>query len=203
MTVLRVVCCSSTQSFTLKFLLILANSLSLSLCLHLIPTVQGDFNDVLFLPSLTSEEEFVLGLEGYTMNHRAVTHHLLSNLACVSFGKKTDDMLLMFLSACSHFNSGFIGNVKTLMGLLDNQDHVETLGENLREEMGEYNEGTLLACEAMGIRSESVRGVPHQDRFKGLVEFLETVLQRSYSRLIPRDICKKLNQAIDYARGCG
>ncbi len=74
------------------------------------------------------------------------------------------------------------------MGLLDDQDHVKMLGENLQEEMGEYNEGTLLACEAMGIRRESVRGVPHRDLFKGLVEFLETVLQRSYSRFIPRDI---------------
>jgi hypothetical protein len=98
---------------------------------------------------------------------------------------------------------GFINNVETLMGLLDNQDHVEMLGENLQEEMGEYNEGTLLACKAMGIRHESVRGVPHRDLFKGLVEFLETVLQRSYSRFIPRDICEKLNQAINYARGCG
>jgi hypothetical protein len=35
------------------------------------------------------------------------------------------------------------------MGLLDDQDHIETLGENLREEMGEYNKGTLLVCEAM------------------------------------------------------
>ncbi len=69
--------------------------------------------------------------------------------------------------------------------------------------MGEYDEGTLLACEAMGIRRKSVRGVPHRDLFKGLVEFLETVLQRSYSRSIPRDICEKLNQAINYARGCG
>ncbi len=89
------------------------------------------------------------------------------------------------------------------MGLLDDQDHVETLGENLREEMGEYNEGTLLGCEATGIRRESIRGVPHRDLFKGFVEFLETVLQRSYSRFIPRGICEKLNQAIDYARGCG
>ncbi len=36
-----------------------------------------------------------------------------------------------------HFNSGFIDNVETLMGLFDNQDHVKTLGENLQEEMGE------------------------------------------------------------------
>jgi SAM-dependent methyltransferase len=146
------------------------------------------------------------------------------------------------------------------MGLLDNEGHVETLGENLREEMGEvspfltsegglvfrpvyfwnvsqsadcrslpavyafsthvvrcvlvltppppfyprkYDEGTLLACEALGIRRESVQGVPHRELFRGLVEFLETVLQRSYSRFIPKDICEKLNQAIDYARGCG
>ncbi len=89
------------------------------------------------------------------------------------------------------------------MRLLDDQDHVKTLGENLREEMGEYNKGTLLACEAMGIRSDSIRGVPHGDLFKGFAEFLETVLQRSYSRFFPRDICKKLNQAIDYERRCG
>jgi hypothetical protein len=98
---------------------------------------------------------------------------------------------------------GFIDNAETLMGLLNNQDHVETLGENLQEEMGEYDEGMLLACKAMGIQRESIRGVPHRDLFKGLVEFLETVLQHSYLRFIPRDICEKLNQAINYARGCG
>jgi SAM-dependent methyltransferase len=164
----------------------------------------GEFNEVLFSPSLTTDEEFVASLEYYAKHHRAVTHHLLANLASASFGKKeTADMLLMFLSAYRNFNSGFVDIVETLIGLLDNEGHVETLGENLREEMGEYDDETLMACEAMGIRRESIAGVPHRELFRGLLEFVETVLQRSYSRFIPPNICEKLNFAIDYARECG
>jgi SAM-dependent methyltransferase len=69
--------------------------------------------------------------------------------------------------------------------------------------MGEYDEVTLVACEAMGIRRESIEGVPHRELFRGLLEFVETVLRRSYSRFIPPKICEKLNRAIDYARECG
>jgi hypothetical protein len=98
----------------------------------LILTVQGEFNEVLLLPSLTSDKEFVAGLEGYTM----LIHHLLANLACSSFGKKeTANMLLMFLLSYLHFNLGFIDNVETLMGPLDNEGHIKMLGENLKEEM--------------------------------------------------------------------
>ena len=99
----------------------------------------GDFNEGLLSPSHTSEDEFMTELEEYTICHRAATHHLLTNLACASFGKKeTADMLLRFLSAYSQFNSGFITNVKSLLDMLDNDAHVEIL----REEMGDYREET-------------------------------------------------------------
>jgi len=52
---------------------------------------------------------------------------------------------------CSRFSSGFITNVETLLGLLDDERHVHILTENLEEEMGRYNEGTLQECEALGI----------------------------------------------------
>lgn len=112
-------------------------------------------------------------------------------------------MLLRFLSAYSHFNSGFITNVETLLGLLDNEEHIEVLQENLEEEMGTYDEETLEACEAMGIPREAVEGVTHRELFMGLVDFVETVLQRSYSKFIPGYICEKLNEAIEYAKGEG
>ena len=112
-------------------------------------------------------------------------------------------MLLRFLSAYSQFNSGFIDNVETLLGLLENEDHIEILKENLEEEMGEYDEETMLECEKVGIPREAVEGVPHRELFKQLVEFVETVLQRSYGKFIPGYICEKLNQAIEYAKGQG
>ena len=107
-------------------------------------------------------------------------------------------MLLRFLSAYSHFNSQFIDNVRALLGLLDNEDHIEILKENLEEEMGEYGEDILLACEDERISRESIEGIPHRELFKDLVEFVETVLQRSYSKFIPTYICEKLNQAMGY-----
>ena len=60
-------------------------------------------------------------------------------------------MLLRFLSAFSYFNSHSIGNIKTPMGLLDDECHIKILKGNLDEEMGEYDEETLLACGNMGI----------------------------------------------------
>ena len=167
-------------------------------------TFTGDFNDGLLSPSHTSEEEFVTELEKYTKSHRAATHHLLTNLACASFGKKeTADMLLRFLSAYSHFNSGFITNVETLLGLLDNEEHVEILKENLEEEMGEYDEEILRECKAVGIPREAVNGISHRELFKDLVNFVETVLHRSYSKFIPNYICNKLNEAIEHAKSEG
>lgn len=112
-------------------------------------------------------------------------------------------MLLRFLSAYSHFNSGFITNVETLLGLLDNEEHVEILKENLEEEMGEYDEEILRECKAVGIPREAVNGISHRELFKDLVDFVETVLQRSYSKFIPNYICNKLNEAIEHAKSEG
>ena len=108
-------------------------------------------------------------------------------------------MLLRFLSAYAHFNSGFIDNVEALLGMLDNEQHIEILKENLEEEMGSYDKQTLLECEKMGICRESVEGVSHRELFKGLIKSMETVLQRSYSQFIPAYICEKLIQANEYA----
>ena len=111
---------------------------------------------------------------------RGVNHHLLQNLASGAFGKKeTADMLLRFLSAYSNFNSNFISNINALMETLDNLHHIEVLSENLEEEMGHYDEETLVEGEKMGIRRESIEGIPHRQLFIELVELLETKLARS------------------------
>mmetsp|Transcript_4701 Transcript_4701/g.10908 ORF Transcript_4701/g.10908 Transcript_4701/m.10908 type:complete len:394 (+) Transcript_4701:284-1465(+) len=122
----------------------------------------SDFNDErLMNPRHSSDEEFVTELERYAKNHQAVSHHLLTNLACASFGKKeTADMILRFLSAYKKHNSHFIDNVKTLIGLLKNEEHAELLKENLEEELGQYDEDMLKECEAAGITRESVEGIP-------------------------------------------
>ncbi len=143
-------------------------------------------------------------LENYTKTHRAVTHHLLTNLACASFGKnETADMLLRFLSAYSHFNSKFTDNIKALIDLLDDEHHVDLLKENLEEEMGEYDLETLQACESMGIPCESIDGIPHRELFKDLVEFVENAIHRSYAKFIPGYICQRLNRATEHARKQG
>ena len=202
-SVLSLICYRALQRCMVSFSILLFSN---SVLLHLMKKMlhAGDFNEGLLSPSHTSEDEFMTELEEYTICHRAATHHLLTNLACASFGKKeTADMLLRFLSAYSQFNSGFITNVKSLLDMLDNDAHVEILTENLEEEMGEYGEETLKACDEVGIPRKSVEGIPHCKLFKELVEYVETVLQRSYSKFIPEYICEKLNQAISYAKKQG
>lgn len=123
---------------------------------------------------------------------------MLQNLATEAFGKKkTADLLLRFLSAYSKFNSNFISNVNALLETLDNLDHIEVLRENLEEEMGQYDELTLVEAEKMGIKRESIEGIPHRQLFIELVELLETKLARSYSKFIPDYICEKLTHAIE------
>ena len=129
---------------------------------------------------------------------RGVNHHLLQNLASAAYGKKeTADILLRFLSAYSKFNSNFISNINNLLGMLDNLHHIEVLSENLEEEMGHYEEETLIEGEKMGIKRESIEGIPHRQLFIELVELLETKLARSYAKFIPNYICEKLIQAIE------
>lgn len=123
---------------------------------------------------------------------------MLQNLATEAFGKKkTADLLLRFLSAYSKFNSNFISNVKALLETLDDPDHIEVLRENIEEEMGQYSEMTLVEGEKMGIKRESIEGIPHRQLFIELVELLETKLARSYSKFIPDYICAKLTHAIE------
>ena len=122
-----------------------------------------------------------------SLNHcRGVNHHLLENLASEAFGKKkTADLLLRFLSAYSKFNSNFISHINALLETMDNLDHIEVLRKNLEEEMGQYSEMTLVEGEKMGIKRESIEGIPHRQLFVELVELLETKLARSYSKFIP------------------
>lgn len=168
----------------------------------------GDFNEVLLSPSLTSVEDFVTKLEDYTRDHQAVSHPFLPSLAGASFGNskhEAADMLLLFLSAYLGFNSGFIGNIETLLSLLDDEDHIRNLKENLQEEMGVYDEETLLEMETFGISRKSVEFVTHRDLFIDLVRFLETTLNNSYSNKMSalKHIPEPMNQAIDFAREQG
>lgn len=71
------------------------------------------------------------------------------------------------------------------------------LSENLEEEMGQYDEETLVECEKMGIKRESVEGIPHRQLFVEFVELLETKLARSYSKFMPDYICAQLQLAIE------
>ncbi len=87
--------------------------------------------------------------------------------------------------------------------MLDNPRHIDVLSENLEEEMGQYDEVTLVECEKRGIKRESVEGTPHRQLFIELVELLETKLARSYSKFIPDYICEKLTQAIGLSIGHG
>lgn len=119
-------------------------------------------------------------LEEYARNHRAVTHHLLENIASTAFGKKeTARLITIFLKSYAKFNGGFIQRIEKLLFLLEeeNDDSIredtDALRENLREERGCYDEETLVKCETVGIRRESIENVPHDKLFLDFVNFIE------------------------------
>jgi hypothetical protein len=104
------------------------------------------FDSINLLPTHTTPKEFVDRLEEYTENHRAVTHHFLENISCASFGThETAELILAYFTAYSKFNSGFVENLKQLISI-SSEDEKEILEENLREEMGIYDEETLKQC---------------------------------------------------------
>eukprot|EP00569_Conticribra_weissflogii_P003736 CAMPEP_0171330372 /NCGR_PEP_ID=MMETSP0878-20121228/1957_1 /TAXON_ID=67004 /ORGANISM="Thalassiosira weissflogii, Strain CCMP1336" /LENGTH=1114 /DNA_ID=CAMNT_0011830647 /DNA_START=649 /DNA_END=3993 /DNA_ORIENTATION=- len=153
------------------------------------------FNHNLISPTVTTSDEFVSALERYTKNHRAVSHHLLENIACASFGKKnTADVILLFLSAYAKFNSGFVERVQKLINFLDNPKERDVLLENVKEEMGFYDEKTLQECDAMGIPRKSVDSVPHHQLFLELVKTIERKVKCSYFDYIPEDLNEEMVQ---------
>lgn len=90
-------------------------------------------------PTITSANDFVQALECYAINHRAVTHHLLENISCAGFGmKKTAVIILLFLSAYSKFNSGFVERIEKLIYLLDNGKEREVLGESKSKQFNSH-----------------------------------------------------------------
>lgn len=90
-------------------------------------------------PTITSANDFVQALECYAINHRAVTHHLLENISCAGFGmKKTAAIILLFLSAYSKFNSGFVERIEKLIFLLDNGKECEVLGESKSKQFNSH-----------------------------------------------------------------
>ncbi len=142
--------------------------------------------------------QFVQELESYTLNHRAIKHHFLQNLASAAFGKEeTADLLLRFFAAYSHFNKGFVGNVKRLYNLLPDKKHKQVLQANLDEENGYYDEETLIELENLGIERECVENIPHPELYRDMVDTLEKMHKRSYRAFVPENIVAIKRRAID------
>ncbi len=142
--------------------------------------------------------QFVAELESYTLNHRAIKHHFLVNLASAAFGKEeTADLLLRFFAAYSHFNKGFVSNVQTLHDMLTDPSHKEILQENLNEESGIYDEETLEELENLGIGREFVENIPHPTLFSDMVDTLEKMHKRSYRAFVPENIVAIKKKAIE------
>lgn len=142
---------------------------------------------MLFDPALTSTTDFVSRLEEYSLNHEAVSHHFLVNIKkSMAFGqRKTSEITLLYLTAYSHFTSGFTNHVSLLLEKLVEPSHKEILKENLEEEMGHYDAETVREIEEiMGGDSKKVQneimGVPHRDLYLKMLTDLETQLGISF-----------------------
>ena len=125
---------------------------------------------------MTTKREFVNKLEEYALSHDALTHHLLQNLESAILGKqKTIHLLLLYLKAYSQFTMGFTDQVALLIHSLENHHHKDILRENLQEEIGIYDENTLL--EINNIIGENIAndiaGVPHRQLYQQMVHHLE------------------------------
>ena len=157
----------------------------------------ANFNSSFLDPALVESADFIAELERYCLSHDAVEHHFLQNLAGASFGKAaTLDLITKFFAAYSHFNLGFITNLRNLIDVLQKQEHKEILNENLEEEMGHYDEETLVELENMNISRESVVGIPHPIVFSEMLDFLEGKIRRSYRAFVPEDIVSIKNDVI-------
>mmetsp|Transcript_255 Transcript_255/g.374 ORF Transcript_255/g.374 Transcript_255/m.374 type:complete len:330 (+) Transcript_255:38-1027(+) len=159
--------------------------------------IPAKFNYNFLDPALAESADFIAELERYCLSHDAVEHHFLQNLAGPSFGKAaTLDLITKFFAAYSHFNSGFISNLRNLIDLLQKQEHKDILKENIDEEMGHYDEETLLELENMNISRKSVVGIPHTFLFSELLDCLEEKIQCSYRAFVPGNIVSIKNDVI-------
>ncbi len=121
------------------------------------PPFLGTFNYSLVSPTITSANDFVKALELYTNNHQAVTHHLLENISCASFGtKETANIILLFLSAYSKFNSGFVERIQKLIYLLDDGKEREVLRESKSKQ---FNSQYRNICEKQDTLFTNLRYV--------------------------------------------
>ena len=159
--------------------------------------VPTEFNCNFLDPALAESADFIAELERYCLSHSAVEHHFLQNLAVASFGKATTlDLITKFFAAYSHFNLGFIPNLRNLIDLLEKQEHKDVLKENLEEEMGHYDEETLVELENMGISRKSVVGIPHPILFSEMLDCMEWKVNRSYRAFVPANIVSIKNNVI-------
>ena len=159
--------------------------------------IPAEFNCNFLDPALAASADFITELERYCLSHDAVEHHFLQNLAGASFGKAaTLDLITKFFAAYSHFNLGFIPNLRNLIDLLEKQEHKDILKGNLDEEMGHYDEETLVELENMGISRKSVVGIPHPFLFSEMLDCLEGKVNRSYRAFVPANIVSIKNNVI-------
>ena len=63
---------------------------------------------------------------------------------------------------------------------------------DLREEMGFYEEETLIECEKIGISRESIENIPHHRLFLDLIKTVEKKVKCSYLDYIPKDLNEEM-----------
>ena len=123
---------------------------------------------------------------------------MIESIGCASYGfKETADLILFFLSCYSKFNSGFVPTLKKLIESLDSMDHKVTLRENLSEEMGFYDEETLMELDKKKIPRDLVENIPHHELFKDLLKTVEGKLMRSYIDVVPDSIGTEMTGVVD------
>lgn len=112
-----------------------------------------------------SSQVFLGGLAAMALEHRAVCHPYLHDLAA---GSLPDLRFALADFACQYYgySAHFPRYLTAVISRLEDPAHRHALLENLIEERGIYQQDELRALAALGIQEDWILGIPHPDLFE-------------------------------------
>jgi hypothetical protein len=88
-----------------------------------------------------------------------------------------------------------------LLEFLHEEEHVEILEDNLKEENGIYEQETLQALEVdFDVSRSLVDGIPHSDLYQSMIQVIEKKLNKSFRDSVPDEIVLPMKKAISDLR---
>lgn len=121
--------------------------------------------------SIENSTNYIAQLNHEALEHRAIKHPFLNRLANGDF-QEPSAVLRDFSFQYLAYSQDFLRYLTATISKLESRTHRDWLVENLIEESGHIDEGEAKALEAIGIKLEWVRGIPHPLLF---TRFLDSI----------------------------